>query len=123
MATARITAAQMKSLGDVMRRQFEVDALAMLRRMHPQTTVRHTDETMQLFVRHGIDRARLSRLETVSDVQRWLRLMLRLGPYFDTDDAPHLAGIRAVLGNVEVYGPLRLDEAEALAQAVAPEPP
>jgi hypothetical protein len=123
MTTARITAAQMKSLGDAMRRQFEIDALAMLRRMHPLTTVRHRDETMQLFVRHGIDRARLSRLETVSDVQRWLRLMLRLGPYFDTDDAPHLAGIRAALGNVEVYGPLRLDEAEALAQAVTPEPP
>jgi hypothetical protein len=118
----QITEAQMKVLGAAMRRQFEVDALAMLRRMHPQATGRHPDATLRLFVRHGIDRARLSRMESVGEVQRWLRLMLRLGPYFDSDDAPHLAGIRAALANIEVHGPLRLDEAEALASTIAPEP-
>jgi hypothetical protein len=75
-----------------------------------------------VFVRHGIERAKLSRMDSVSEVQRWLRLMLRLGPYFDSDDAPHLAGIRAALVNLEIYGPLRLDEAEALASVIAPEP-
>ena len=122
VAIAQITDAQMKAFGVAMRRQFEIDALAMLRRMHPQTAGKHSDDTLQLFVRHGIERAKLSRLESVSEVQRWLRLMLRIGPYFDSDDAPHLAGIRAALGNVEVYGPLRLDEAEALASAITPEP-
>lgn len=118
----QITEAQMKVLGAAMRRQFEIDALAMLRRLHPQTTGRHSDDALQLFVRHGVERAKFSRLESVSEVQRWLRPMLRLGPYFDSDDTPHLSGIRAALGNVEVYGPLRLDEAEALASAIAPEP-
>jgi hypothetical protein len=33
-----------------------------------------------------------------------------------------LGAIRAVLDNVEVYGPLRLDEAEALAAEIAPIP-
>jgi hypothetical protein len=122
VAIAHITAAQMKALGAAMRRQFEIDALAMLRCMHPQTTGKHSDHTLQSFVRHGIERAKLSRLESVSEVQRWLRLMLRLGPHFDSDDAPRLAGIRAGLANFEVYGPLRLDEAEALASAIAPEP-
>ena len=122
MAIAHITAAQMQVLGAAIRRQFEIDALAALRRMHPQTTAKHSDDTLQLFVRHGVERAKLSRLESVSEVQRWLRLMLRFGAYFDSDDAPHLAGIRAALGDVEVYGPLRLDEAETLASAIAPEP-
>jgi hypothetical protein len=45
-----------------------------------------------------------------------------LGPYFDSDDAPHLAAVRAALDNIEVYGPLRLEEAEALASTIAPEP-
>ena len=48
--------------------------------------------------------------------------MLRLGPYFDSSDDPRLAAIRAVLDNVEVYGPLRLDEAETLAAELAPTP-
>ena len=122
VGVARITREQMAALGAAMRRQFEVDALAMLRRDHPQATARHPDDVMQLFVRHGIERARLGGIDTVSDVQRWLRLMLRLGPYFDSDDAPHLGGVRAALANVEIWGPLRLDEAEALAEHIAPAP-
>jgi hypothetical protein len=34
---------------------------------------------LQLFMQHGIERAKLSRLKSVSEIQRWLRLMLRLG--------------------------------------------
>lgn len=122
MARLHITTEQMKALGAGMRRQFEIDALALLRGAYPQATSRHSDDVMQLFVRHGIERARLSGMQTVAEVQRWLRLMLRLGPYFDTDESAHLAGVRAALANVEIYGPLRLAKAEALAVAVAPEP-
>ena len=115
-----ISADQMRLLGAAMRRQFEVDAIALLRQAYPVTTARHADDALQLFVRHGIERAKASRMDAVTDVQRWLCLMLRLGPYFDTSDDLHLAGIRAVLDNVEVYGPLRLDEAEALASEITP---
>jgi hypothetical protein len=117
-----ISADQMRTLGAAMRRQFEVDAIALLRRTYPVATAKHADDALRLFVRHGIERAKASRMDAVTDVQRWLCLMLRLGPYFDTSDDQHLATIRAVLDNAEVYGPLRLDEAEALAAEIAPEP-
>lgn len=123
MARLHITAEQMKALGAGMRRPFEIDTLAMLRRAYPQATARHADHVMQPFVRHGIERARLGRMHTVAEVQRWLRLMLCLGPCFDTDESAHLAGGRAALANVEIHGPLRRDKAEALAAEAAPEPP
>ena len=119
VGTTRITADQMRLLGAAMHRQFEVDAIALLRRSHPVTTARHADDALRLFVRHGIERAKASRMNSVTDVQRWLGLMLQLGPYFDTLDDQRLGAIRAVLDNVEVYGPLRLDEAEALAAEIA----
>lgn len=122
VGTIQITAEQMRLLGAAMRRQFEVDAIALLRRSQPLTTARHADDAMRLLVQHGIERAKASRMDSVTDVQRWLSLMLQLGPYFDTSDEPRLAAIRAVLENVEVYGPLRLDEAEALAAEIAPRP-
>ncbi len=120
MGRLLITADQMRALGAAMHRQFEIDAIALLRRSYPVTTARHTDDTMLLFVRHGIKRAKASRMNAVTDVQRWLSLMLRLGPYFDTSGEPRLAAIRAKLDNVEVYPPLRLDEIEALAAAISP---
>jgi hypothetical protein len=122
MAGLHITAEQMRILGAGMRRQFEIDSIAMLRRRHPQTCARHADDALLLFVRHGIERAKASRMDAVTDVQRWLRLMLRFGPYFDSAADARLDGIRAVLDNVEVYAPLRLDAAEALAAGIAPEP-
>jgi hypothetical protein len=122
MATLHISADQMRTLGAAMRRQFEIDAIALLRRNYPVTTATHADDALRLFVRHGIERAKASRMDAVTDVQRWLCLMLRLGPYFDTGEDQHLAGIRTVLDNVEVHPPLRLDEAEALAAEISPEP-
>jgi hypothetical protein len=115
-----ITADQMKTLGEAMRRRFEIDSIAMLRRTYPESTARHDDALMHHFVRYGIERAEVARLDAVTDIERWLRLMMRLGPYFDTD--PKLGSIRVVLGKIEIYGPLRLDEVEALAERFAPEP-
>ena len=113
---------QMKRLGDAMHHSFVLGAVARLRRLFPETTARHSDDTMLLFVRHGIERARQHQLVTVTDVERWLGLMMQLGPYFDTADQPEFAPVHAALGNFEVYGPIRLDEAEAAAARVAPAP-
>lgn len=117
-----ISADQMKRLGDAMHHSFELGAVTRLRRLFPETTARHSDDTMLLFVRHGIARARQHELVTVTDVQRWLDLMMHLGPYFDTAGQPEFAPVRAALDNFEIYGPLRLDEAEAAAARVAPAP-
>ena len=109
---------QMQALADDMRRRFESNAMAMLREAFPESTARHPDDTLRLFVRHGIERARLAGIETVSEVERWLRLMMRLGPYFDVDET--LSEVRAaLLGDLELYGPFRLDAAEALAERIA----
>jgi hypothetical protein len=44
--------------------------------------------------------------------------MMRLGAYFDVDERwPQVR--TALLGNLELYGPLRLDAAEALAARLA----
>jgi len=115
-------ARQMAALGQAMRRGFVHDAIARLRRRFPEATSRHSDETMRLFVEHGIERARQHALEAVSDVERWLALMMRLGPYFDSGDQPEFAAVRNALRNLEVYGPIRLDEAEAAAAELAPPP-
>jgi hypothetical protein len=116
----RIHREQMKAMAEAMRCRFETEAMAMLRRMYPESTARHPDETLQLFVRHGIQRARLNGLDAVTDIERWLRLMMRLGPHFDSDE--RLVDIRGVLGRVEIYGPLRLEEVETMASRIAPEP-
>jgi hypothetical protein len=116
----QIEARQMKALGASMRDRFERDALAMLRRTYPAATADRDDALLLRFVRHGIERARLAELQAVTDIERWLCLMMRLGPNFDSD--PELVPIHAALSNVEVYGPLRLDAVEALAERVAPEP-
>jgi hypothetical protein len=120
--TLHICADQMKRLGDAMHDRFVLDAVARLRRRFPETTARHGDDTMRLFVRHGIERARQHRLQAVTDVQRWLDLMMHLGPYFDTAGQPEFAAVRAALDKLETYGPIRLDEAEAAAARVAPAP-
>ena len=115
-----VSSDQMRVLAEDVRRRFELRSVAMLRRAFPQSTQRHPDDTLRLFVRHGIERARLAGLNTVADVERWLRLMMRLGAYFDVDERwPEVR--TALLGNLELHGPLRLDAAEALAARLAPE--
>jgi hypothetical protein len=118
----QISHEQMATLGAAMRRQFEVDAITMLRRNYPGTTEKHADDALRLFVRHGIERAKASRMDAVTDVQRWLCLMQRLIPYFDSSNEPHLIAVRAVLDNVVVYAPIRLNEAEAIVSEIAREP-
>ncbi len=117
-----ITDGQMRQLGQGMRRSFETDALAMLRQRFPESTASHPDGTLRLFVRHGIERARVHGLVTVAEVQRWLALMMRLGAYFDAGEQRELAPVREALAHLEVYGALRLDAAELAADAVTPAP-
>lgn len=116
-----VSSDQMRVLAEDVRRRFELRSMAMLRQSFPRSTERHPDDTLRLFVRHGIERARLARLDTVAEIERWLRLMMRLGAYFDVDE--RLSEVQAaLLGNLELHGPLRLDAAEALAERFAPEP-
>ena len=117
-----IDAKQMKTMSDAMRVRFELDSMAMLRQTYPEFTARHVDETLHRFVRHGIERAKLSNMTTVAEIERWLRLMMQLGPYFDTAGDDGLDHIRTVIHKVDIYGPIRLDEAEAMALRIAPAP-
>jgi hypothetical protein len=116
-----VTSVQMQIMTEAVRQREEARWVARLREVFPGATARHPDETLRLFVRHGVERARLARLEAPADVERWLRLMMRLGAYFDTD--ARLAEVAAaLLGDLEQPAAGRLDAAEALAARLAPEP-
>jgi hypothetical protein len=54
----KITTEQMRLLGASMRRQFEIDAIAMLRQSSPETTAKPANDALRLLVRRGIERAR-----------------------------------------------------------------
>lgn len=116
-----VTPDQMQTLTEAARRRGEARWIARLREAFPRSTARHPDETLRLFVRHGLERARLAGIEAPAEVERWLRLMMRLGAYFDTD--ARLAEVAAALaGDLTLPAAGRLDAAEALAARVAAEP-
>jgi hypothetical protein len=85
----------------------------LLRTEFPKTTAGHADEKMRHFVNFGIEHAARHGVVAVTDVQRWLRLMMSLGPSFDEDQ--RLQEIRAVLARTDVSAQFRLDEIELLA--------
>jgi hypothetical protein len=65
------------------------------------------------FVKLGIDRARAYRVLAVTDVERWLRRMVRLGPKFDED--PRFARVQAILSGPDAEAQQRMDTIEGLA--------
>lgn len=111
----KIKAAQMRSLGAHARQRFEESAVALLRAEFPQTTAGRPDDLLRQFVRAGIERARVHGIAAVTDVERWLRLMVRLGPKFDED--PRFPSLRAILDEHDASAEQRMD---ALEQAAAP---
>ena len=116
-----VTPDQMQIMNEAVRQREEARWVARLRAAFPGSTARHPDETLRLFVRHGVERARLARLEAPAEVERWLRLMMRLGAYFDADARFAEVGT-ALLGDLGQPAAARLAAAEALAARLAPEP-
>jgi hypothetical protein len=112
----RITARQMQLFANVMRGSFEDSAIRLLRAEYPKTTGAHPDDKLRHFVRVGIERAARHGVAAVTDVERWLRLMMRLGPTFDED--ARLGQVRAILARREVDAQFRLDEIEVLAATI-----
>src|SRR6516164_299562 len=108
-----IRAQQMEVLGAYMAAAFEKDCVALLRRDYPEITRDAPDDELRAFVRDGIERAAQYGIDTVSNVQRWLDLMMRLGAHFDED--PRCAAVQAALAKDALPAEARLDEAMALA--------
>jgi hypothetical protein len=98
-------------LGARMRESFESDMVARLRDTYPAQASRHTDAALLAFVRAGIQRAETYRVDTVSDVERWIDLMVRMGPQFDSD--PRWPEVLETLRQQEVDAQIRLDMIEA----------
>lgn len=103
----------MRALGATARLRFEEASIALLRKEFPSTTAAYSDEVLRRFVKLGIDRARAYRVLAVSDVERWLRLMVRLGPKFDED--PRFARVQAILSEPDADAQQRMDAIEGLA--------
>jgi hypothetical protein len=111
-----ITAKQMQLFANVMRASFEDSAIRLLRTEYPKTTGVHPDDKLRHFIKVGIERAGLHGVAAVTDVERWLRLMMRLGPTFDEETS--LVEIHAILARREVELQFRLDEVEVLAARI-----
>jgi hypothetical protein len=75
-----ITAKQMQLFANVMRGNFEDSAIRLLRAEYPKTTGAHSDDKLRHFVKVGIERPGRHGVAAVADVERWLRLMMQLGP-------------------------------------------
>jgi hypothetical protein len=102
----------MQVLGAAARQRFEDESVALLRAEFPSTTAAHSDQVLRQFVSLGIERARAYQVVAVTDVERWLRLMVRLGPKFDED--PQHLGVRDILVKREMDAKLRMDEIDVL---------
>ena len=112
----KIKGAQMRALGSGARQRFEEAAVALLREEFPQTTSGRPDDVLRQFVQIGIERARVHGIAAVTDVERWLRVMVRLGPKFDED--PRYPGLRALLAQPDASAEQRMDAVEAAAAAL-----
>jgi len=109
----KIKATQMRALGSNARRRFEASAIALLRQEFPQSTNGRPDDVLRQFVSIGVERAKAHGISAVTDVERWLRLMVRLGPKFD-EDARYPA-LRTILDERDASAEQRMDAVEAVA--------
>jgi hypothetical protein len=113
----RITEQQLQAFAPQMRRLFEERCVAMLRAAYPAVTQPHPHEKLLELVRVAATRAAGYGIEADADVERWLHLMMRLGPRFDED--PRHPELRATLDDRGVVAQVRLDTVERLAGAAA----
>ncbi len=104
----KISSAQMTKMAEIMRTRFELAAVALLRREYPDLTQKYPDEHLQRFVAQGVESANAYGVVAVSDVEDWLRLMVRLGPGFDTN--PRYGAIRQILMETELPPAYRLSQ-------------
>lgn len=102
----------MHVLGAAALQRFEDESVALLRAEFPGTTAAHSDQILRQFVRLGIERAHAYQVVVVTDVERWLRLMVRLGPKFDED--PQYLRVLDILVKRDMDAKLRMDEIDVL---------
>lgn len=102
----RISSEQLRKMGEIMQTRFELAAVALLRREYPDLTQKYPDEHLQRFVAQGIGSAGNYGIVAVTDMEDWLRLMVRLGPGFDTH--PRYKAIRQILMETELPPAYRL---------------
>ena len=102
---AQIFATQMQA-------QFESVCVAMLRDSYPEVTAKHRDEKLLELVRYARERAQGRGLVTEADWERWLHLMMRLGPRFDED--PRQVQVNSILTDGSIDPRLKLDAIENL---------
>lgn len=115
----------MLSIGDTqaqifakqMQAQFESVCVAMLRDTYPEVTAKHRDEKLLELVRYAIERAQGRGLLVEADWERWLHLMMRLGPRFDED--PHQVQVNTILTDRSIDPSLQLDAIENLLATAA----
>jgi hypothetical protein len=107
-----ISEEQMLAFAPQMQRQFEETCAVMLRSAYPEITAPHPHEKLIELIRFGAERAARHGIVADDDVERWLHLMMRLGPRFDDD--PRHAQLREILADGDTEVGVRLNKVESL---------
>jgi hypothetical protein len=114
----KLTEKQLEAFAPQLRRQFEEQCVALLRERYAEIASAYPHDKLLEFVRFGIERAQRHGIVAYPEVERWLHLMMRLGPRFDEDG--RYAEVATVLGNPDLTDQARLDAVErAVAAAEA----
>jgi hypothetical protein len=116
----QISEEQMQAFAPQMQRQFEETCAVVLRSTYPEITAPHPHEKLLELIRFGTERAARHGIVANEDVERWLHLMMRLGPRFDDD--PRHTELAAILSDANADAKARLYRVEILT-GIAVQPP
>ena len=116
----RIRQAQMRVLGDRMRRDFERRMVEHLRTRFDKELRELDEPALRAFVRDGIESARQYGVTSEDDVRRYLECMAQHGAHFDA--APATAWAGRILRTEGLDGSQKMDRIEDYETFVLREP-
>ena len=97
---------QMAVLSEYIQREFEDRTAESLRKLYPEKVVAMGDGKLRELIRAGVKKAASYGIQAESDVQRYVELMVKFSPDFDTNAATSWAG--EILGLRSIDGPRKM---------------
>lgn len=115
----KILPGQMTQLAERAQADFVVAMRSHLRSGYPERCGSMSDDELTGLIREGMERARSHGIEIDFDIQRYLELMVVLGPRFDRE----LDWAAAILGRADFSARIRVDLLCAAHEGRVPERP
>jgi DNA-binding NarL/FixJ family response regulator len=114
----KLTQQQLDAFAPQLTRQFEEQCVVLLRDRYGKISAAYPDEKLLEFVRFGMERAKRHGIVAFSEIERWLHLMVRLGPRFDDDERYAEASAFVADGDISEQAHMdRLEQSVAAALA------